>query len=430
MPSPLVDLDELILECRDPRAKTCLAEAVNSYRAGALRASIVATWIAVCFDLIDKLRELALAGDKTAEKHIEELDKTRQTNDFLRALKFERELLDLARDQFELISHLEHVDLARLRDDRNRCAHPSLISDEQAYIPSAELVRTHIHAAVSHLLRHPPVQGKFALERLCMEVGSDYFPTDVKAACIVLGSGPLKKPRASLTRNFVVLMLKHLLCEGPVGKAARRYAAALQAVGVLHHAQYDSVMREKLTAIFRGVDHSRLARCARFLQLVGDCWQYLERDQHLRLIAYVEHLPDEDLKSVGSLLDCPPLRDAATARIADTSWANIMEAVTSAVELPAPLADRAIALLRGAESFADANGIAGELVAHATTFSLEQINVLVENAANNKNVRECDQLSSLLDACRKNVRLPAGHLDSLLSTHKLASCAEDDPGEL
>jgi hypothetical protein len=53
---------------------------VASYRAGAFRAAIVATWIAVCFDVIEKIRELALSGDKEAEKQAEELYNLLTTN--------------------------------------------------------------------------------------------------------------------------------------------------------------------------------------------------------------------------------------------------------------------------------------------------------------------------------------------------------------
>lgn len=53
-----VDLDELVLRCRDEQARQYIAEAVACYRAGAFRACIVMTWTAVVFEYIHKLREL------------------------------------------------------------------------------------------------------------------------------------------------------------------------------------------------------------------------------------------------------------------------------------------------------------------------------------------------------------------------------------
>lgn len=64
----IADLDELLLRCRPGPAKAYAEEAVATYRAGAHRA----TWIAVVFDLIDKMREIALFGNGEAKLKLEE----------------------------------------------------------------------------------------------------------------------------------------------------------------------------------------------------------------------------------------------------------------------------------------------------------------------------------------------------------------------
>jgi len=140
----LTDLDELVLLCRDDRARSYIAEAVACYKAGAFRMCIVATWIAVVFDLIRKLQELDLAGDSNATARLQSLEETTRQGDLNRSLQFEREILDTARSQLELITPLEHRDLERLRDDRHRCAHPTMNTLEEAYQPPAELARYHL----------------------------------------------------------------------------------------------------------------------------------------------------------------------------------------------------------------------------------------------------------------------------------------------
>ena len=100
----LADLDELVLLCRSPEAKKYISEAVACYRAGAFRACIITTWIAVVFDFVDKLRELELSGDKKATAKITEFEQKRQLADIRGALEFERRILDIARDDFELLS--------------------------------------------------------------------------------------------------------------------------------------------------------------------------------------------------------------------------------------------------------------------------------------------------------------------------------------
>ena len=48
----LADLDELVHAVALTRHVDIIAEAISCYRAGAYRAAIVTTWIAVCYDII------------------------------------------------------------------------------------------------------------------------------------------------------------------------------------------------------------------------------------------------------------------------------------------------------------------------------------------------------------------------------------------
>jgi hypothetical protein len=298
----LADLDELVLMCRDDKARVYIVEAVACYRSGAYRSAIVATWIAVCYDIIDKLRELALSGDKAAEQHVEKIERARASNDFAQSLRFERDILVLARDQFSLISGPEHIDLSRLQEDRNRCAHPSLISEDEGFNPSGELARLHIRSAVLHLLQHRPVQGKYALERLLREVDSEYFPDTSTKAVQALSSGPLKRPRDSLVRNFVIVLLKNVLTPKIDWKADRRYFAALSAVRELHHRVFDTTINERLSSLFRGLPDDALFRGIQVLMTFKDYWDTLPNDIQVKLEGYVLHFLKASSRGLRSFL--------------------------------------------------------------------------------------------------------------------------------
>ena len=71
-------------------------------------------------DFLHKLRELELAGDKNARRKLDEFERARAMNDLRAYLDFERTVLDSARNDFELLSSLDHGDLPRLLEDRNR----------------------------------------------------------------------------------------------------------------------------------------------------------------------------------------------------------------------------------------------------------------------------------------------------------------------
>lgn len=421
MTSPLIDLDELILKCRDDRAKAYISEAVASYRSGAFRSAIVGTWIAVCFDVIEKLRELALSGDKEAEKHAEDLEKTRKSGDIAKALKFERELLALARDKFELISHIEFIDLDRLQEDRNRCAHPSLVSEDQVFSPSAELARVHLHSAVSHLLQHPPVQGKYALDRLVKEIDSEYFPDNKGKAKVSLASGPLRKPRESLVRNFVVVLIKKLLKEDVDWKHKRRVAAALNATLELHPLGYSAAFAEKLPPLLRSLEDLELKRVIAFFQLTTDTWQYVEGDVRQRIESFVSALPSDLIDDVDFLLSFAPLRKQTLSRIAVATREELKD--TLFFVLPAEVSDRLITIYLESRNFDQANEWAKHLAIHASDFNEDHIRRIVTSAAKNEQILYSFELGALLSVLRSRKKISEEDFDGLLKANGLSKYA-------
>jgi hypothetical protein len=116
--SHLVDLEELALKCRNDASRAHIQEALSCYRGQAYRSSIVSVWIAVVYDFIGKLRDLAIMGDRNAQQRLSEFEAICEKHDVRRSLEFERQILDIARKEFELLSELEHAELSRLLEDR------------------------------------------------------------------------------------------------------------------------------------------------------------------------------------------------------------------------------------------------------------------------------------------------------------------------
>jgi hypothetical protein len=402
--SKLADLDELILHCRDDRAKSYIIEATNCYHAGAYRAAIVSAWVAICFDFIDKLQELSLAGDKGAEELVKGIEIARRANDFASSLKFERELLELARDKFELISHLEFIDLARLQEDRNRCAHPSLVSDGQAFLPSAELARLHIRNAVTHFLQHPPVQGKYALERLLEDVKSDYFPTSVKTATASLASGPMKRPRDALIRNFVVVLLKVIFVGNENFAFRARAYGALGAVRNLHAKIFDAVLAEKLSSLLEALPDAGLSRAIRFLEEIEDSWRHLVPGVQHRLENFVSNLPSGEMVWIDSAISIKPLYGCAVKRLARTTRDEIKSAAL--LELPPEIADRYIDLYLSSKNYSEANEWAKEISLYAPYFDALQQKRILEGAAKNTEIMHSNGLIFVIKKLRQTERLP------------------------
>lgn len=396
----LEDLDELVLKCRNKNAREYIRESVASYRAEAYRSAIVSCWVAVCNDLIEKLRELSLAGDKQAQKKIEDLDEIYRNNDTNRSLKFEREILDFAKDDVELISALEHEDLNRILKDRHRCAHPTLNAEGEQYAPPAELARLHIHSAVTHLLQHEPAQGKFALERIIKQLHSEYFPASRKDVLKAFQNSPIRRARPSLVNNIISVILKDLfLKEHKDYTTASKLAASLHAVHTMHRSIYEARCAEVLAGIVGRVEDENLHQVVDNISRFPHAWEALDYTQRDRIKRYVVKLPTEEFHVIDDILSFSPLIEAATIRVKRASIDDL-DAILPFIA-PKEIIDRSVELYHKAKSFDEANRIAKLIKSFAVDFTNEQIKALLSKLADNDQIKGSFEFPKVLNEIRK-----------------------------
>jgi hypothetical protein len=313
----LSDLDALVLRCRGAAARSYIAEAVGCYKAGSFRASIVATWTAVVYDFLDKLRELELAGDAKAKRLLEKFEGARQSSNWKASLEFERDLLETARTEFELISPVEATDLERLEADRNRCAHPSMSSSHEPYRATAELSRTHIKNAVIYFLEHPPVQGKAAFDRLATDIQSEYFPSETKQAVDVFRSGPLARARLPLVRGLLIALSKELLQKGWNDRDRARRFAALTAIVEMYRAEGEKVLGEILPDLMLRVPDEKYYRVIFYMANVKMSWDLAGEAARIKAREYIENGDEEGEKRfLHHSVRIPALRERAKERMA------------------------------------------------------------------------------------------------------------------
>lgn len=413
MASPLADLDELILRCRDERSRAYLLEAVASYKAGAIRASIVTCWIAVCFDLLGKIRELALSGDLEALSQESELDRIIESTDPKRALLFEKSLLASARDKFELISNIEFLDLERLYEDRNRCAHPSLLRDSEPYSPPAELARVHIFSAVEHLLQHPPVQGKAALGRVLRDIESQYFPTNISEAQTVLSHGPLGRARESLVRNLVLTCLKSLLSGSENADVkTTRVCIALKCVSSMYPGHFDSAMARSVPSLSRELKDDQFLRIAQILGQFVELWSYFGLDTRQRFLTFVSRFPGDRLGNLVFISEYGPIKEAASKRFKSATRQEVVS--STFFRLPKEIRDKIVPFFNQVDSIADAKGLSERVQFHADELEPKQINDLLVSACVNPVLVATRSFADLLSIIRAVGTLPKDEFDAMI----------------
>ncbi|MFM2310935.1 MAG: hypothetical protein RLZZ04_211 [Cyanobacteriota bacterium] len=293
MSEHLIDLDELVLRCQDKTTKEYIQEAVSCYRAGAFRSCIVSTWNAVVFDFIHKLGQLELTGDRQAKVELETFEKDRSAKKFKEMWEFESKIPQLAQEKYEFISPIERQDLERLHEDRSLCAHPSMHSMGEPFHPTPELARCHLRNAITHLLQHPPVQGKAALNHIWDTIKSEYFPEDVEQAIQSFKTSYLARARKSLIKDIVTGLTKSLLLDNKPVKEQRRMYAALIAVKKLYFNQVEEIVNNKLAQIVNSVSDEEWNQVFFYIRRM-DAWQALNSAQQIKAKNYLEAIEKID----------------------------------------------------------------------------------------------------------------------------------------
>jgi hypothetical protein len=290
MHESFIDLDELIVLCRDKLAKKFIQEAVACYRAGAYRSCIVAIWNAVVFDFLHKLRELELLGDNEAIKLLQKFEKLSSEKKVRELWQFEADIPNNALTKFELISPVERSDIERLFEDRSRCAHPSMTSLEEPFEATAELARYHLRSAVTNLLQRPPVQGRAACERIFQGIKSEYFPVEPELAVKYFQKSPLARARFSLIKDVVIGLTKSLLIEDLPEDERLRQFSALNAISSIYSKEVREILDNQLSEIIinRVVD-TNWDKTIIYLGSIA-AWDNLSEPCRLKAIAFIRKL--------------------------------------------------------------------------------------------------------------------------------------------
>ena len=90
-----ISLDEYAHQVRSEQSRAILREAVACINADCKRAAVINTWLAVTFDILEKLNSLSAMGDSAAQEVIDEFNNLRQREDWTGTTRFEQKLLDL-----------------------------------------------------------------------------------------------------------------------------------------------------------------------------------------------------------------------------------------------------------------------------------------------------------------------------------------------
>jgi len=397
----LTDLDELALKVRNRTARSYILEAIDAYRGGAYRSSIVSTWIAVTFDIISKIRELASQGDPMAKDFISKLDKAIADEHLPLLQKTEEDLLKTATADFEFLSNQEQTDLTLLKKDRNLCAHPAFVAEEILFEPEPERVRMHIVHVVKHLLQHQPIQGKSAIERIVRDIKTTSFPPTLDTACVFLNSRYLDRAKKTLIENLIFLLLKAIL-RGDLPDLpltySRQMILTLQAISRRYPDVYEERMRTKLLTIVESLEESRLPNV---FQLVGSdprCWNWLDESTktHLKAVTQLSLKTPSIRNFVFEAIVVDDLKPIIVEGFKELS-SEIQISIIKSTPQP-EFADQAVILYSEAGGYRSAENLGASLILPmAGCFTVSDIQKVLKAVLENNQIYDASGTPAILD---------------------------------
>lgn len=161
----LTDMEELVGSIQSPLIRDYMMESLACYMAGAYRASVVLTFIALFDDILSKLAELGKVNKKA--KVISDSASQKKADQEV----FETFLIDQLKAN-ALLSSLDSTFLETLRVLRNKSAHPS------GHHASAEEARFVFHEAISRFLSKPILSTTQLADEVLASLGNEnLFPS-------------------------------------------------------------------------------------------------------------------------------------------------------------------------------------------------------------------------------------------------------------
>lgn len=394
------DLELLTSDVHDSNSKDHFREAVYAYQAGAHRASIITVWTSVVFDLTAKIRFLAETGYSEAELLMAQLDKAIHNNDKASLQQYETDILRKAHSDFELISHHEARDLARLHEDRHLCAHPAFVEPNIPFIPSAERVRSYLALAVDAVLSRPPVPGKQIIERFSQLVLGNSWPAENLEQ--YLRENYFSRTKTSLQRSLAQVIVKG--CFNPPPEASsvtimrlQRAALSLRTIDrTLYADTLKDVVHKRERAL--GMDDQELLRALSAFGDIEEFWTLVPNGLKDRAAALIRDAPLTTCIEQGLFRMQAPadniIADICSNRMAELGQAELSQLVSS--ENPAHLLPRAIQILGESKSYRDAESNMRNVLALSEFIGPESLALILKHTVDNNQISLAAYMQDLL----------------------------------
>jgi hypothetical protein len=305
-----------------------------------------------------------------------------------------------ANEKLLLFAPHEFVAFTRLQEDRNLCAHPAFVLEDELYKPTPDLVRTHIVQGLQYLLIHAPLQGKSAVGRFEADVLSASFPVDGPDINAFIRSRYLDRAKEVLVINLLKWLIKSTFGSDRARfqTKEKQIAQTLKEISSVKTAIYDSVVPPFVATWFDAVDDAVLLGLCTFIGSDTRIWTWLSEPVRLRIRRLLATVDVDALKAF-STFDALSSSELSVDLLVRFDALDRNAQISIAAENPRPeLVSRAIELYGSSVAWrsAESNGLT-LVVNYVQFFTSEDIRKILEAAASNDQIWAASGTFGILD---------------------------------
>lgn len=292
-----------------PNTRPLFEESVNALNAGAKRAAVLSLWVAVFFDILERI---ALIADSNGEarSYISDYEKATRSGDsgdWKEMQQIENIILQTALN-LAIIDSDEKIALERLYEDRNRCAHPHPKgSSNQQFTP----LRLDVYAQLDFVYRqlftrHPLEKSERITQILTNEICSLTWPQK-KRVKGYLKSQYFDRLTETGRRRITQLFIKSVLTPPDVSSVPNvevqedaiffRFRYASRMIKEINYQLFFSVLKDTTA---KAEDDGKVTSeyLCRLVSLAGDyseMWDSLSDSIHTKIAALMHGTSESEL---------------------------------------------------------------------------------------------------------------------------------------
>ena len=410
-------IENQIKKVRDPYSRSLINEAYTNYLNCSYRSAQVSVWTAITYDMYAKVVELYELGETRVNDFHKRAKSAFEKNDDGESVGvINRDLLNDALKDLDIISMNEIAELKLIKNKRNLCVHPSPFSEQVIYDPKPETVKSNIVEALDLLLVQAPLQGSNIEELFGRDIVGISFPTDEEKIRTRIRERYVKRIRDNAIVRIIKCIISLIFGEEREihSDKVSIFAVALSEISKLKPEIFNSTMPNLLRAridqchfnsVKLNVENRPLISLCTLFKYNQSLWNFLNPSDKDQIYQLVETGDSTNLREYGAFdaISVPELGDKLLNRLESVDDDEKYEIISSCLD--PKLVKMILKLYTQSSNFRDTQKYGENLIApHSIYFDQSSLQIFLSSVQTTPQILEADNTATIVFQVFENTR--------------------------